>query len=35
MRDAHVVGQHIIVSPALIEPASRVLLGLPSGSFLL
>ena len=33
MRDVHVVGQHIIVSPALIEPASRVLLGLPSGSF--
>jgi alkylation response protein AidB-like acyl-CoA dehydrogenase len=33
MRDAHVVGQHIIVSPALIEPASRVLLGLPSGTF--
>jgi alkylation response protein AidB-like acyl-CoA dehydrogenase len=33
MRDVHVVGQHIIVSPALIEPASRVLLGLPSGTF--
>ncbi|HTO55548.1 MAG TPA: acyl-CoA dehydrogenase family protein [Myxococcota bacterium] len=32
MRDVHVVGQHIMVSPALIEPASRVLLGLPSGS---
>ena len=29
MRDVHVVGQHIVVSPALIEPASRVLLGLP------
>jgi alkylation response protein AidB-like acyl-CoA dehydrogenase len=29
MRDAHVVGQHIAVSPSLIEPASRVLLGLP------
>jgi hypothetical protein len=25
----HVVGQHIAVSPALIEPASRALLGLP------
>jgi alkylation response protein AidB-like acyl-CoA dehydrogenase len=33
MRDVHVVGQHIMVSPALVEPASRVLLGLPSGSF--
>ena len=33
MRDVHVVGQHIMVSPALIEPASRVLLGLESGSF--
>jgi alkylation response protein AidB-like acyl-CoA dehydrogenase len=33
MRDIHVVGQHITVSPAQIEPASRVLLGLPSGSF--
>jgi len=33
MRDVHVVGQHIIVSPALIEPASRVLLGLESGTF--
>jgi len=32
MRDVHVVGQHIIVSPALVEPASRVLLGLGSGS---
>jgi len=31
MRDVHVVGQHITVSPALIEPASRVLLGLESG----
>jgi alkylation response protein AidB-like acyl-CoA dehydrogenase len=29
MRDVHVVGQHIAVSPALIEPASRALLGLP------
>jgi len=29
MRDVHVVGQHIVVSPALVEPASRVLLGLP------
>ena len=29
MRDAHVVGQHIAVSPSLLEPASRVLLGLP------
>jgi alkylation response protein AidB-like acyl-CoA dehydrogenase len=29
MRDVHVVGQHITVSPALVEPASRVLLGLP------
>ena len=29
MRDVHVVGQHIVVSPSLIEPASRVLLGLP------
>jgi hypothetical protein len=28
----HVVGQHIMVSPALIEPASRVLLGLESNS---
>ena len=34
MRDVHVVGQHIIVSPALIEPAARVLLGMESGSFL-
>jgi hypothetical protein len=33
MRDVHVVGQHIIVSPALVEPASRVLLGLESGTF--
>ncbi len=33
MRDVHVVGQHIMVSPALIEPASRVLLGLESGTF--
>ncbi len=33
MRDVHVVGQHIVVSPALIEPASRVLLGLESGTF--
>ena len=32
MRDVHVVGQHIMVSPALIEPASRVLLGLESNS---
>jgi len=29
MRDVHVVGQHIAVSPQLVEPASRVLLGLP------
>lgn len=34
MRDVHVVGQHIVVSPQLIEPASRVLLGLESGTFL-
>ena len=33
MRDVHVVGQHIMVSPALIEPAARALLGLPSGTF--
>jgi alkylation response protein AidB-like acyl-CoA dehydrogenase len=33
MRDVHVIGQHIMVSPALIEPASRVLLGLDSGTF--
>jgi alkylation response protein AidB-like acyl-CoA dehydrogenase len=33
MRDVRVVGQHIMVSPALIEPASRVLLGLESGTF--
>jgi len=33
MRDVHVVGQHIMVSPALVEPASRVLLGLESGTF--
>ena len=33
MRDVHVVGQHIMVSPVLVEPASRVLLGLESGSF--
>jgi len=32
MRDVHVVGQHITVSPALIEPAARALLGLESGS---
>ena len=32
MRDVHVVGQHIMVSPALVEPASRVLLGLESGT---
>src|SRR5262249_5884006 len=32
MRDVHVVGQHIMVSPALIEPAARVLLGLESNS---
>jgi alkylation response protein AidB-like acyl-CoA dehydrogenase len=32
MRDVHVVGQHIVVSPAMIEPASRVLLGLDSGT---
>jgi hypothetical protein len=32
MRDVHVVGQHIIVSPALLEPAARVLLGMESGS---
>lgn len=32
MRDVHVVGQHIMVSPALIEPAARALLGLPSGT---
>jgi len=30
MRDVHAVGQHIMVSPALVEPASRVLLGLES-----
>jgi alkylation response protein AidB-like acyl-CoA dehydrogenase len=34
MRDVHVVGQHIVVSPALIEPASRVLLGLPPNGIL-
>jgi alkylation response protein AidB-like acyl-CoA dehydrogenase len=33
MRDVHVVGQHIMVSPALVEPAARVLLGLESKSF--
>lgn len=33
MRDVHVVGQHIMVSPALVEPASRVLIGLESGTF--
>ncbi len=32
MRDVHVVGQHIIVSPALVEPAARVLLGMQSGT---
>jgi len=32
MRDVHVVGQHIVVSPAMVEPASRVLLGLESGT---
>jgi len=32
MRDVHAVGQHIMVSPALVEPASRVLLGLESGT---
>ena len=32
MRDVHVVGQHIMVSPALIEPSARALLGLPSGT---
>lgn len=32
MRDVHVVGQHIMVSPALIEPAARALLGLESRS---
>jgi alkylation response protein AidB-like acyl-CoA dehydrogenase len=32
MRDVHVVGQHIMVSPALIEASSRALLGLPSGT---
>jgi alkylation response protein AidB-like acyl-CoA dehydrogenase len=32
MRDVHVVGQHIMVSPALVEPAARVLLGMESGS---
>ena len=32
MRDVHVVGQHIMVSRALVEPAARVLLGLESGS---
>jgi hypothetical protein len=32
MRDVHVVGQHIMVSPALLEPAGRALLGLPSGT---
>jgi indole-3-acetate monooxygenase len=32
MRDVHVVGQHIMVSPALVEPAARVLLGLESNS---
>ncbi len=34
MRDVHVVGQHIVVSPAMVEPAARVLLGMESGSFL-
>ncbi len=33
MRDVHVVGQHIMVSPAQVEPAARVLLGLESKSF--
>lgn len=33
MRDVHVMGDHIMVPPALVEPASRVLLGLESGSF--
>ncbi|MEX2206426.1 MAG: acyl-CoA dehydrogenase family protein [Myxococcota bacterium] len=33
MRDVHVVGQHIMVSPGLVEPATRVLLGLESGTF--
>jgi alkylation response protein AidB-like acyl-CoA dehydrogenase len=32
MRDVHVVGQHIMVSPGMIEPASRVLFGLESGT---
>ena len=32
MRDVHVVGQHIMVSPASIEASSRALLGLPSNS---
>jgi alkylation response protein AidB-like acyl-CoA dehydrogenase len=32
MRDVHVVGQHIMVSRALVEPAARVLLGMESGS---
>ena len=32
IRDVRVVGQHITVSPALIEPAARVLLGLESGT---
>jgi hypothetical protein len=32
MRDVHAVPQHIMVSPALIEPASRVLVGLESGT---
>lgn len=31
-RDVHVVPQHIMVSPALIEAAGRVLLGLDSGT---
>jgi alkylation response protein AidB-like acyl-CoA dehydrogenase len=30
MRDVHAVGQHIMVSPAQVEPAVRVLLGLES-----
>jgi alkylation response protein AidB-like acyl-CoA dehydrogenase len=30
MRDVHAVGQHIMVSPAQIEPAARALLGLES-----
>jgi alkylation response protein AidB-like acyl-CoA dehydrogenase len=31
-RDVHVVGQHIMVSPALCDAAGRVLLGLESGT---